>query len=352
MTTNATTTETTAQPTPLPTRRPRLRRTTAVGLTLGVAALVLLLVSLTQGTVTIPWADALLASLRIDTGTKADFIVGTVRAPRVFTAAIVGALLATAGALTQSVARNPLASPDLLGISMGAAAGAVTFIWATGVSSTLAIAPFAVLGALVSAGLILALGARGALNPMRMIIAGIGLGFVAQALTTYLLTKIPERLVPHAYAWTVGSTNARGWDHVTIGVIALAIVLPLALILARNLRTLEMGDGLAAGLGVRVGRIRLAAFVLGAAAAGLAAALVGPLGFVALVAPALARRLTRGGEFTLWPAVFLGVILTLVADFIGRELFAPDQLPIGLFTALIGGPYLIYLLVRVKGSFQ
>ena len=321
-----------------------------VSLVLAGIALLVLVLSLTTGTATVPFADAMRAAVGIETGSLADFIVGQVRAPRVFTAALVGALLAASGAVLQSVARNQLASPDLIGISSGAASGAVIFIWVTGVTSSLAIAPSAVAGALVMSALIVWLGGRGRIDPMRLIIAGIGLGFVATSTTTYLLTRIPERLVPHAYAWTVGSTNARTWQHVAVGAVAVAVILPAVLALTRGIRALELGDDLAAGLGVRVTRVRLLAVVVAACAAGMAAALVGPLAFIALVAPAVARRLVRSGTYSIAPAVLVGVVLTLLADYAAREMFSPTQLPIGLFTALVGGPYLVFLLVRSRGA--
>jgi iron complex transport system permease protein len=328
-----------------------MRRATVVSLALAGIAAVLVLVSLATGTASVPFADAMRAAVGLDTGTIADFIVGQVRAPRVFTAALVGALLAASGAVLQSVARNQLASPDLIGISSGAAAGAVFFIWLTGVTSSLAIAPSAIAGALLMSALIVVLGSKGRIEPMRMIIAGIGLGFVAVSATTYLLTKIPERLVPHAYAWTVGSTNARTWQHVLVGAISVAVIVPAVLALSRGIRTLEMGDDLAAGLGVRVARVRLVAVIVAACAAGMAAALVGPIAFIALVAPALARRVVKSGAYAVVPAMLMGVVLTLLADYAAREMFSPTQLPIGLFTALVGGPYLIYLLVRSRGAF-
>lgn len=330
--------------------KPVRNRTTVVSLVLAGIALLVIVVSLTTGTATVPFGNAIRAAVGIDTGSLADFIVGQVRAPRVFTAALVGALLAASGAVLQSVARNQLASPDLIGISSGAASGAVIFIWVTGVTSSLAIAPSAVAGALVMSALIVWLGGRGRIDPMRLIIAGIGLGFVATSTTTYLLTRIPERLVPHAYAWTVGSTNARTWQHVAVGAVAVAVILPAVLALTRGIRALELGDDLAAGLGVRVTRVRLLAVVVAACAAGMAAALVGPLAFIALVAPAVARRLVRSGTYSIAPAVLVGVVLTLLADYAAREMFSPTQLPIGLFTALVGGPYLVFLLVRSRGA--
>ena len=332
--------------------RRRLGYGTIVTLVLAVVAVVLIIVSLATGTVSIALADTLRAALGIDTGTGADFIVGQLRAPRIYTAALVGALLATSGALMQSIARNPLASPDLLGVSAGAAAGAVLCIYVSRTTSSLALAPFAVLGALVAAALVILLGSRGRLEPFRMIIAGIGVNFVATAIITLTLTKIPQDVVPQAYAWIVGSTNARTWQHVALAFASCVVLLPIALFMVRRLRVLEMGDDLAAGLGLRPGRLRFVALAAAAVAAGLAAALVGPIAFIALVAPAIARRLTRSPGITVVAAALVGVILTVASDLAARELLDSVQLPVGLYTSLIGGPYLIYLIIRSKDAFR
>lgn len=332
--------------------RRRLGYATKVTLALGAAALLLVVFSLWTGTVSVSLADTLRAAVGIDTGTTADFIVGQLRAPRIYTAALVGALLAASGALMQSIARNPLASPDLLGISSGAAAGAVLCIFLTGTTSSLALAPWAITGALLAAALVITLGSRGRLEPFRMIIAGIGIDFVATAVITLLLIKIPQAVVPQAYAWIVGSTNARNWEHVAIGAASCVVIVPIVLVMGRHLRVLEMGDDLAAGLGLRPGRLRFVALATAAIAAGLAAALVGPIAFIALVAPAIARRITRSPGIAVAASVIMGVILTVFADLLARELLGSTQLPVGLYTSLIGGPYLIYLIVRSKGSFQ
>ena len=315
-------------------------------------AVALIVVSLWTGTVSVSLWNTLRAAVGIDTGTGADFIVGQLRAPRVYTAALVGGLLAASGALMQSIARNPLASPDLLGISAGAAAGAVACIYLTQTTSSLALAPWAVLGALVAATLVIVLGSRGRIEPFRLIIAGIGIDFVATAVITLLLVKIPQNVVPQAYAWIVGSTAARTWEHVALGAASFLVIVPIALFLTRHLRVLEMGDDLAAGLGLRPGRLRFVALVTAAVAAGLAAALVGPIAFIALVAPAIARRLTHSPGIVVGASVLMGMVLTVAADLAARELFGSAQLPVGLYTSLIGGPYLIYLIVRSKGSFQ
>lgn len=340
--------------TPAAIERPRrgLSRVARVTMILGAVALVIIVFSLWTGTVSVSLWDTLRAAVGIDIGTGADFIVGQLRAPRTYTAALVGALLAASGALMQSIARNPLASPDLLGISAGAAAGAVLCIYLTQNTSSLALAPWAVAGALVTAALVILLGSRGRLEPFRMIIAGIGIDFVATAAITLILTKIPDNVVPQAYAWIVGSTNARTWQHVWMGLASCLVIIPIGLLVARRLRVLEMGDDLAAGLGLRPGRLRFVALATAAVAAGLAAALVGPIAFIALVAPAIARRITRSPGITVAASALMGVILTVAADLAARDLLGSTQLPVGLYTALIGGPYLIFLIVRSKGQFQ
>ncbi len=331
----------------VPRRKPK--RATVVSIVFAAIALAAVLAALTWGQTPLPLWDSLRAAVGIHTGTGADFVVGQLRAPRALTAVLVGVLLAASGALLQSIARNPLASPDLIGVTQGATAAAVASIWAFGTTSSLALAPAAVSGALVASTLIVLLGWRNGIQPMRLIIAGIGVGFVAASVTTYLLTAIPERLAPHAYLWTVGSTNARVTEHVVIAAAAVAVTVPVALWLERHLRVLEMGDDLAAGLGVRPLRLRLTAIGIGALAAGLAASLTGPISFVALVAPALARRLARTEGIVLVPSMLAGAALTAVADLAARELFAPTQVPVGLLTAAIGAPYLLFMLHRAKG---
>ncbi len=325
-------------------------RSTWVPLALGAGVVVSIVLSLAVGQIALPLPEVLKAAVGMPSE-GADFVVGQLRAPRAYTAALVGAMLATSGALMQSVARNPLASPDLLGVTSGASAAAVTAIAVLGTTNSLTLAPFAVAGALATAALITALGWRGGIQPMRMVLAGIGVGFVATSVTTYLLTKLPERVVGSAYLWTVGSTNARVWLHVVIAASAVAVLLPAAAWLQRRLRVMEMGDDLAAALGVNLVRVRLAAMALAGIAAGLATAVTGPIGFVALVAPAIARRLVGSGAIALGASAVTGALLTSLADLIAREALSPTQLPIGLVTAALGAPYLLVLLARMRRAF-
>jgi len=335
-----------ARPIQRGTRR-RLHRATLTALVLSAVLLASVVTSLAVGQVDLPLPQVLKAAVGVPSD-GADFIVGQLRAPRAYTAALVGALLGVAGALLQSVARNPLASPDLLGVTAGGSAAAVASIALTRSVDSFSIAPWAVAGSLATAALITVLGWRGGIQPMRMVLAGIGVGFVATSITTYMLTKLPERVVGSAYLWTVGSTNARVWRHVVVAAIAAAVVVPIAAWYQRRLRVMEMGDDMAAALGVNVVRVRVGAVAVSGVAAGLATAVTGPIGFVALVAPAIARTLSGRGGIVVGASALMGACVTSVADLIAREALAPTQLPIGLLTAAIGAPYLLVLLARMR----
>ena len=327
-----------------------LSRARVVALGAGAALVAAVLVSLATGQVHVPFGDVLLAAVGAPADNGAPFIVGQIRAPRIYTAALVGAILAMSGALFQSVARNALASPDLIGVTAGAATAAVTAIAITGNASSLALAPYAMAGAVATAALIVAMGWSGGIQPARLVIAGIGIGFVATSITTLVLTRLPENSVSQAYAWTVGSTNARTWEHVAIAGAALVAVAAAASYLQRRLRVIEMGDDLAAALGVRVMTVRFVAVAVAALAAGLATAVTGPIGFVALVAPAVARQIGRTGGIAVGTSALVGALLTVLADLAAREVLAPTQLPIGVLTAAVGAPYLLFLLTRLRGQ--
>src|SRR5690606_5508858 len=161
---------------------------------------------------------------------------------------------------------------------------------------------------------------------------------------------LPEKVAGSAYLWTVGSTNARVWKHVVIAAVALALIVPAAAWYQRRLRVMEMGDDLAAALGVNLVRVRLGAVALSGVAAGLATAVTGPIGFVALVAPAIARRLSASGGIVIGASALMGACLTSVADLVAREALSPTQLPIGLLTAAIGAPYLLVVLKIGRAS--
>lgn len=324
------------------------RRTFAVGLLMLGALAGLFLLALTEGQSDITVLDSLRAAVGIPVGAPADFIVGQVRAPRALTAVLVGAMLGLSGAILQSLTRNPLASPDFIGISMGAGTGAVLTIWLVGATSLWVTAAGAVVGALITAAVILALSWRHGIVPLRLILAGIGVGFVAQAGTQYALTRMDVHDAGNALGWLVGTTTGRTWTHVTVAAVALAVLLPLVLWNARALRTMEMGDDAARALGIPVGSARAVLAISSVLLAAAAVSITGPIGFVALVAPALALRMTRNAGVTLIPSAFMGALLLLAADQLAQQMPANLQFPVGVFTAAVGAPYLLWLVWRAS----
>ncbi|SEJ35302.1 FecCD family ABC transporter permease [Demequina mangrovi] len=324
------------------------RRTFAVGLAMAAALAALLVFALAQGQANITVLDSLKAAVGIPVGAPADFIVGQVRAPRALTAVVIGAMLGLSGAILQSLTRNPLASPDFIGISAGAGTGAVLTLWLVGASSLWVTAAGAVVGALVTAGLILALSWRRGIVPLRLILAGIGMGFVAQAATQYVLTRMEMHEAGNALGWLVGSVTGRTWTHVTVAALALGVLAPVVLWHARALRTMEMGDDAARALGIHVGRSRTVLALCSVLLAAAAVAVTGPIGFIALVAPAIALRLTRNAGVTLIPSALMGALLLLAADQVAQLMPTTVQLPVGIFTAAVGAPYLLWLVWRAS----
>jgi len=272
-----------------------------------------------------------------------DFIVNQLRLPRVATALLVGAALALAGALFQTLVRNPLGSPDILGFTQGASTGALLVVVAGGTSQALAGA--AVAGGLLTGAAIYALAWRGGVQGARLVLVGIGTAAILTGVNGYLLTRTQLMDAARAVLWLTGSLDGRGWDQARPLAIALAVLLPLVLLgCGPALRALELGDDAASGLGVRPERLRLV--LLGAAVllAALAAAAAGPVNFVALTAPQLARRLTRAPGPNLAAAACTGAALLVTADFAAQHLFAGHQLPVGVVTGVLGGGYLVWLL--------
>ena len=325
------------------------RRTFAAGLGLVAVLAGLLIFALTAGKADITVLDSIKAAVGISVGAPADFIVGQVRAPRALTAVLVGAMLGLSGAILQSLTRNPLASPDFIGITMGAGTGAVLTLWLVTATSLWITAAGAVAGALLTAGVILALSWRRAgVVPLRLILAGIGMGFVAQALTQYLLTRMDVHDAANALGWLVGTTTGRTWTHVTVAAVCLAVLGPLVLWHARALRTMEMGDDAARALGIHVGTSRGVLAISSVLLAAAAVAVCGPIGFIALVAPALALRVTRSAGATLIPSALMGAVLLLAADQVSQQMPQALQFPVGVFTAAIGAPYLLWLVWRAS----
>lgn len=302
--------------------------------------------SLSVGDFPVPIGDVL-ASLVGRGGEDADFIVRTLRLPRGLTGLLVGAAFGLSGAIFQRIARNPLASPDIIGINAGAAAAAVfVIVILDGTSAQVTFG--ALVGAIATALAIYVLAYKRGVTGYRLVLVGIGVTAMLGSVTSYLLTRAELFDAQRATIWLTGSLNGRGWEHVRPVTVALLVLVPVAIGLARHLRLLEMGDDAARGLGTRVEWSRGALLLTGVALAALSTASAGPIGFVALVAPQIARRLTGGRSLALLPAAACGALLLVASDLVARRLFAPTELPVGIFTAVVGAPYLLYLLARAN----
>lgn len=302
--------------------------------------------SLSVGDYPIPIGDVLASLVGVGSD-DGDFIVRTLRLPRGLTGLLVGAAFGLSGAIFQRIARNPLASPDIIGINAGAAAAAVFTIVVLGGTST-QITLGALAGSTGTAIAIYLLAYKRGVSGYRLVLVGIGITAMLGSVTSYLLTRAEIFDAQRATVWLTGSLNGRGWEHVRPVTAALVVLIPAAIALARHLRLLELGDDTARGLGTRVEASRGALLLVGVALAALATTSAGPVAFVALVAPQIARRLTGGRTLALLPAAACGALLLVAADLVARRLFAPTELPVGIFTAILGAPYLLYLLARAN----
>jgi ABC-type enterobactin transport system permease subunit len=279
-----------------------------------------------------------------------DFIVLELRAPRIVVGLLVGLALGVAGALFQTFARNPLASPDTLGITMGASAGAVGAIvlsgsGAGGALTGLGIPLAALLGAFVVGLLLFVLTWRAGIDGYRLVLVGIALWSLGTAVVDWLLTNAEIYDAASAYVWITGSLNGRTWDHALPLAIAMAVLLPLGLAAGRVLGVLQFGDDTARGLGVRLQLAQAAVVVLAVCCVAFAVSAAGPITFVALVVPQIAVRLTGGSRPPLLASGLLGAVLVVGADLVTRTVL-PEALPVGILTAVLGAPYLLWLLVR------
>lgn len=289
-----------------------------------------------------PWA-ALLAALGQGEPMQV-FLIQELRLPRLIAGLLSGAALGAAGCLLQTLARNRLATPGVIGIDDGATAFAVASIVA--VPTSLAPSALALSGAATAAVLTFALAAGGGARGYRFIVVGIAIGALFGALTNLMLARTDIDAANAAYPWTVGSLNARPADAVWLLGIGLALGLPLAKLLVRALSLMRFSDNVAIGLGIRLQRMRLFTLALCVWLTALAVAVVGPVGLVALAAPEMARHLCGRHGVPVLNAALSGALLMIVADWLGRTLLAPIEVPVGIIMAVVGGPYLIWILLR------
>nr|WP_218888511.1 iron ABC transporter permease [Saccharopolyspora hordei] len=280
-------------------------------------------------------------------------IVWELRMPRSLTALLVGAALGLSGAITQTLARNPLASPDMLGITWGAGTAATTVIVLGGTAGSLAgaladvgLPIVALLGGLLTGVAVYALAHQGGVDSYRLVLVGVGVSALAGNATYWLLTVGDVNEAGRALVWLTGSLNARGWEHVVPTAVALCVLVPLTLVGSHVLGALQFDDDTVRGLGVRVDLSRALLLLAAVVLASIATAAAGPIQFVALATPQIALRLARAWRPPLVASMVFGAALVVGADVISRTAFGGLELPVGIVTAVLGAPYLIYLLVR------
>lgn len=324
-------------------RRNRRRRIAVTGLSILLVALVIAVIML--GNTIYPVSDVVAVILG-ENVPGASFTVGNLRIPRALIGMLAGLAFGAAGATFQTMLRNPLASPDVIGISSGASAAAVICLVVLHWSGTATM--FAALIAGVATAAAIYLAARGGESTGgRLILIGIGIGAMLEAVVAYTIQRAAEWDVAVAMRWLTGSLNGARWESVAPLGVAVVVLLPLIMLLSRDLRALEMGDAAAISLGVRVDRARVLLIISAVALVCFATATTGPIAFVAFLAGPIAGRLVgHGGSLTI-PAALMGGCLVLTADLIGQFAF-DTRFPVGVITGILGAPYLLYLLIRTS----
>lgn len=320
------------------------RRSLAVAAGLALACAALTLLALTTGSYALTPME-LARTLLGRTDAIHAFVVLDLRLPRALVALGAGAALAGAGAIFQSLSRNPLASPDIIGFSTGSATGALAVIVLAGERSA-SLPLGALAGGAATCVLVWLFAWRRQVTGQGLILVGIAVAAMLAAVNDYLLTRADLDQALQARMWLHGSLQGAGWEQVRLIAAGGALALPFALWLSPQLRLLEMGDDVATSLGLRVGASRAGLCLLAVALTALAIASVGPIGFIALAAPQLARRLSRAPGVGLLVSALMGAALCAAADLIARHALAPFQIPVGLVTSALGGAYLVYLLAR------
>lgn len=326
----------------VPVVRQGMRRSFVVSSVLVAAIVVLGVIALGIGAIYVAPLDVVRTLL--GNGSRiTNYAVLDLRLPRVLIAVVVGAALGMSGAVFQSLSRNPLGSPDIIGFNYGAATGGLLVIMVIG-GSPGAVSAGALVGGLVTALLVYLLAWQRGVLGIRLVLTGIGISAILQAVNFYLIVNAGVADVARATVWLTGSLNNLGWTQLWPAAIALVVLVPALLFGVRWLEMLEMGDEVAQGLGVPVERARMYLLFTGAAACAVATAAAGPIAFVALVAPQLAKRLTRSYGAGLLPAAWMGALLVLAADFTTQRI--GGTLPVGVATGALGGVYLAWLLWR------
>lgn len=317
------------------------RRAIVVGLVLAGVALVLAFVALCHGATWSTPHEVVAALFGRDRGSV---VIREWRLPRVTAALVFGASLGLAGAVFQNLTRNPLGSPDVIGLDAGAYTGALVALTVlSGTSAQLAIG--SVLGGLLAAAAIYLLSLDAGLSGLRLVVIGIAVNAILTALNSWIVLRADLDVAIAATGWSAGSLNGVDWDEVRLPFAVIGVLVVALVFVSQAMHQAALGDELAATSGVRLGRLRLLLVVVGVGCTATVTAVAGPIVFVALAAPQIGRRLARTAGVALLPAALTGAVLLLAADLVAQLLLSPVSLPVGVVTTAIGGGYLIWLLV-------
>lgn len=323
-------------------RAKRRRREMIISLVLAALLLLVVSVTLSTGAYSIS-PDKILPTLFGQGATADSFAIFQLRLPRLTIGFLAGIAFAVSGALFQSLLSNPLASPDIMGITGGASVAAVFATLILGLSGAL-VSLWAFAGAMIVATAIYLLSRDQQSTGYRFVLTGVGFAFMCTGALGYLLTRAEAREAQAALVWTVGSIANSRWPDIAVLTLALLILLPAVAFSGRRIRILQLGHETASGLGVRVTRARILTLVLAVTLAACATAAVGPIAFVALCSAPIARRLVATGSLALVPTALIGALIILASDLIAQNAFANATVPVGIVTGAVGAPYLLWLL--------
>ena len=326
-------------------RRNRGIRLRSVVTVLTILILAVFALSVMAGRTFYPLGDVLRVVFGEDVP-GASFAVGRLRLPRAALAVLAGASFGLAGVAFQTMLRNPLASPDIIGISSGAGAGAAFAIVGLGLGGA-AVSTFAIVSGLIVALAVYALSYKRGVADTRLILVGIGIAAMLDSVTAYVLNQAPEWELQEAMRWLTGSLNGASWNQVLPVLAAMLVLTPVLLGQSKNLAVTRLGDDAASALGVRVNLTRIVVIVAAVGLISFATAAAGPIAFVAFLSGPIAARLVGPGPSLLIPAGLVGALLVLVADFCGQYAFG-TRMPVGIITGVLGAPFLVYLIVRVN----
>jgi len=327
------------------------KKTAAVCLALLLACAVVMVISTGMGEMYISPLDVVGSALGIGSEDHA-MVIQKLRLPRIVLALLVGASLAASGAILQGMIRNPMASPDIVGVTGGASVAAVAFLTYMAGTVSIRLLPIAaMIGAAVVSITLYLLAWKKGVTPIRLILVGIGMSSLMSAATTMMIVFSPKNDANQAYLWLTGSVYAANWENVMTVLPWTVVLLPMAFLMSRHVNIGQLGDDVAASSGSRVELNRLLLLLLSVALAGAAVSVAGGIGFVGLIAPHMARKLVGSSFDSVLPvSAILGGLIVMLADLVGRTFFLPLDVPVGVFTAGVGAPFFIYLLYTRRNA--